>query len=59
MGRWTCEKTIEKVQYIKENYSELTAKISSRIEIIKKEESEILSEYGELIKSNNGKAFDE
>ncbi len=53
------KKTIEKVQYIKENYSELTAKISSRIEIIKKEESEILSEYGELIKSNNGKAFDE
>jgi hypothetical protein len=50
---------IEKVKYIKENYSELTRKIAARIKVIKKEENEILAEYGELIKVNNGVAFDE
>lgn len=47
----------EKVDYILNNYTEITEEIISRVDIIKKEQVTILNRYAEIIDRNKGVPF--
>lgn len=48
---------MQKVEYIEDNYEQLTTKIGNRVHEIKEEQSHILKDYGRQMFEGNGGAF--